>query len=48
MIFRIHLQYGEYTDYIDIEGEDIEDIREQALKAVESRNPTHWWSEEIK
>lgn len=47
MKFRIHLEYGEHTDYIDIEEDTIEEVREQAQEVVGQRNPSHWWSEEI-
>ncbi|WP_169871123.1 hypothetical protein [Shouchella patagoniensis] len=47
MKFRIHLDYGDYQDHIDIEGSSIEEVREQADKCIEQRKPEHYWSEKL-
>lgn len=54
MKFRIHFRLpqliGYYTDYFDVEGDTIEEVREKAYAGVESRGlrEEQWWSEELK
>lgn len=47
MKFRIHLEYGDYHDYIDIEGSSIEEVKAKADKCIEERKPEHYWSERL-
>ena len=48
MVFRIHGTYPDGTkDSIVVEGESIEDVREQADAATSSRGWTNLWSERL-
>jgi hypothetical protein len=51
MKFRIHFEIGEYQDYIDIEGETIEEIKEIAKSETDKRGldevKNNLWSEQL-
>jgi len=51
MKFRIHFEIGEYQDFIDIEGETIEDVKEIAKTETERRGldeqKNNLWSEKL-
>ena len=50
MRFRIHFVHdrdGGYEDYLILEGDTIEEIREKACEEMDRRKPDDWWSEEI-
>ncbi len=48
MKFRIHGTYQNgTTDTWLIEGDSIEEIREQAMLIVNSRNLSNYWSEQL-
>lgn len=51
MKYRIHIQLGDYSDFIDIEGDTIDEIRDKAKQWEESRgidsDKAHLWSEEL-
>ena len=51
MKFRIHFEIGEYQDFIDIEGETFEEIKETAKTETDRRGlhelKNNLWSEEL-
>lgn len=51
MTFRVHFTIDGFDDYIDIEGDDIEEIREKAKIEEEKRgldiDKNNLWSEEL-
>lgn len=47
MRFRIHFYLKNRTEYIDIGGKTIQEIRTKAFKEALLRKPLKWWSEEI-
>lgn len=48
MLFRIHMEYDDGSkDFIDVEGDSIEEIQNQAEREVQMRNPLQYWSEEL-
>lgn len=51
MKFEIHYSVGDYEDYIVIEGDTIEEIKEIAQRETNARGLTeeknHLWSREI-
>ena len=50
MQFRIHYSIGDYEDFIDLDGETIEEIQSQAYHELSTRGvkSDNAWSEEIK
>lgn len=44
MTYEVFYQIGEYADSIIIEGENIEEVREKAIKELESRDATYSYS----
>lgn len=49
MTYRVYFKHQDETrDYIDIEGEDIEIIRERAYSELKKRNAQGLWSERLK
>ncbi len=48
MVFRIHGEHKDGTkDYLDIEGDSLGEIREQAIEESKKRNWGNLWSEEL-
>ncbi len=48
MLFRIHFEYADGTeDYFDVEGETVEDIRNNSNAELERRGASNPWSEEL-
>lgn len=49
MKFRLHFEYEGFEDYIDIEGEDIDLIKQAAFIEMNRRNvdSSQCWSEEL-
>lgn len=48
MVFRIHMEYDDgCVDFVDIEGNSIEEIRNQAEREVQMRDPFRYWSEKL-
>jgi hypothetical protein len=48
LTFKIHFTLPDGTeDYVAIQGEDMDDLREKARDTVESRRGTDPWSEQI-
>ncbi len=48
MTFKIHFEHADGTeDSVIVEGETIEEIREEAEKQIAARNGQNPWSEEL-
>ena len=48
MKFRIHFTWPDGSqDYVDVEGETVDEVRTLADQAVSSRGGTYSWSEEL-
>ena len=49
MKFRLHFEYKDFEDYIDIKGETIEEIRQVAFREMNRRgvDTSQCWSEEL-
>lgn len=47
MKFKIHFTKNNTENYIIVEGDTLESIREQANALVEKVKPEYYWSEEI-
>lgn len=47
MKFRIYLVYALNDDYVDVEGDTIEEIQEKAMKIINERDPEDYWSRQL-
>ena len=46
--YKICFVHDDYEDSIIIEGESIEELRQQAERIIQARQPDDYWSEEVK
>lgn len=47
MKFRIYLVYENHDDYVDLEGDTIEEIQEKAMNIINERDPDDYWSRQL-
>jgi hypothetical protein len=46
--YRIHMTFADGTeDHVDISGDTLAEVRQQADRHVERRNPVDYWSVEL-
>lgn len=45
--FRVHFEVCEYKDFIDLEWETVEEVRNMAKEEIEKRGATGLYSERI-
>ena len=48
MIYRIYMEFADGSeDYIDVTGDSIEEIKNQAEREIQMREPLRYWSEKL-